>query len=90
LSFLYAEFALFVVVSIEFTLFVVLCTEFALFVVLRTEFAMCCCFSRYLNQQHIKKQQLTEAEIIYGPLGSDAQEQMEIGELGLCSKQFLM
>jgi hypothetical protein len=43
-----------------------------------------------LNQQHIKKQQLTEAEIIYGPLGPDAQEQMEIGELGLCSKQFLM
>jgi len=37
----------------------------------------------YLNQQHIKKQQLTEAEIIYGPLGPDAQEQMEIGELGL-------
>jgi cullin 2 len=36
-----------------------------------------------LNQQHIKKQQLTEAEIIYGPLGPDAQEQMEIGELGL-------
>jgi cullin 2 len=40
-------------------------------------------FSRYLNQQHIKKQQLTEAELIYGPLGPDTQEQMEIGELGL-------
>uniref|UniRef100_A0A1B6HVB3 Cullin-2 n=1 Tax=Homalodisca liturata TaxID=320908 RepID=A0A1B6HVB3_9HEMI len=37
----------------------------------------------YLNQQHIKKQKLTEAEIIYGNATSDSQEQMEIGELGL-------
>jgi cullin 2 len=41
------------------------------------------CYSRYLNQQHIKKQKLSDAEIIYGTLGPDAQEQMEIGELGL-------
>lgn len=40
----------------------------------------------YLNQQHIKKQRLTEAEIIYGTsstTASEYQEQMEIGELGL-------
>lgn len=39
----------------------------------------------YLNQQHIKKQKLTEAEIIYGSPStiSDSQEQKEIGELGL-------
>lgn len=40
----------------------------------------------YLNQQHIKKQKLTEAELIYGTSSSismDYQEQMEIGELGL-------
>ncbi|KAJ8679584.1 hypothetical protein QAD02_015371 [Eretmocerus hayati] len=39
----------------------------------------------YLNQQHIKKQKLTEAEIIYGTSGTspDYQEQKEIGELGL-------
>lgn len=40
----------------------------------------------YLNQQHIKKQKLTEAEIIYGTsstASSDYQEQKEIGELGL-------
>uniref|UniRef100_A0A1B6LDY5 Cullin-2 n=1 Tax=Graphocephala atropunctata TaxID=36148 RepID=A0A1B6LDY5_9HEMI len=37
----------------------------------------------YLNQQHIKKQKLTEAEIIYGNATADSQEQMEIGELGL-------
>ncbi|KAJ9598457.1 hypothetical protein L9F63_010853, partial [Diploptera punctata] len=37
----------------------------------------------YLNQQHIKKQKLSEAEIIYGNLTPDVQEQMEIGELGL-------
>ncbi|KAK5638922.1 hypothetical protein RI129_013217 [Pyrocoelia pectoralis] len=36
----------------------------------------------YLNQQHIKTQKLSDAEIIYG--GSDtAGEQMEIGELAL-------
>ncbi|KAL1115891.1 hypothetical protein AAG570_006180 [Ranatra chinensis] len=37
----------------------------------------------YLNQQHIKKQKLSEAEIIYGNPPSDSEEQMEIGELGL-------
>ncbi|XP_046743415.1 cullin-2 [Diprion similis] len=40
----------------------------------------------YLNQQHIKKQKTTEAEIIYGAscaAAADYQEQMEIGELGL-------
>lgn len=40
----------------------------------------------YLNQQHIKKQKLTEAEMIYGTSSTnsaDNQEQMEIGELGL-------
>ncbi|XP_015111572.1 cullin-2 [Diachasma alloeum] len=41
----------------------------------------------YLNQQHIKKTKLTEAEIIYGTASansSDYQEmEMEIGELGL-------
>ncbi|KAF7995688.1 hypothetical protein HCN44_006795 [Aphidius gifuensis] len=40
----------------------------------------------YLNQQHIKKQKLTEAELIYGTSSTnanDCQEQMEIGELGL-------
>ncbi|XP_014471950.1 PREDICTED: cullin-2 [Dinoponera quadriceps] len=40
----------------------------------------------YLNQQHIKKQKLSEAELIYGTSSSmavDYQEQMEIGELGL-------
>lgn len=37
----------------------------------------------YLNQQHIKKQKLSEAELIYGNVNADSQEQMEIGELGL-------
>ncbi|XP_075213693.1 cullin 2 [Lycorma delicatula] len=37
----------------------------------------------YLNQQHIRKQKLSEADIIYGNVAPDAQEQMEIGELGL-------
>ncbi|CAO1413455.1 unnamed protein product [Diamesa serratosioi] len=39
----------------------------------------------YLNQQHIKKQKISEAEIMYGNGGnlSVNQEQMEIGELGL-------
>lgn len=37
----------------------------------------------YLNQQHIKKQKLTEAEIIYGNFNEEVQEKMEIGELGL-------
>lgn len=38
---------------------------------------------RYLNQQHIKKQKISEAEIVYGNVAADNQEQMEIGELGL-------
>lgn len=38
---------------------------------------------RYLNQQHIKKQKISEAEIVYGNLSTDSQEQLEIGELGL-------
>lgn len=38
---------------------------------------------RYLNQQHIKKQKISEAEIVYGNLSLENQEQMEIGELGL-------
>jgi len=37
----------------------------------------------YLNQQHIKKQKITDTESFYGNLSSDAAEQMEIGELGL-------
>ncbi|BES92469.1 unnamed protein product [Nesidiocoris tenuis] len=37
----------------------------------------------YLNQQHIKKQKLSEAEIIYGNITPGDDEQMEIGELGL-------
>ncbi|XP_046838772.1 cullin-2 [Vespa velutina] len=44
------------------------------------------CLYLYLNQQHIKKQKLSEAELIYGTssaMSADCQEQMEIGELGL-------
>ncbi|XP_076240147.1 cullin 2 [Calliopsis andreniformis] len=44
------------------------------------------CLYLYLNQQHIKKQKLSEAELIYGmssTMNADYQEQMEIGELGL-------
>jgi cullin 2 len=40
----------------------------------------------YLNQQHIKKQKLSEAELLYGmgaSIDGECQEQMEIGELGL-------
>lgn len=37
----------------------------------------------YLNQQHIKKQKLSDAEMVYGNAQNDVQEQMEIGELGL-------
>lgn len=39
----------------------------------------------YLNQQHIKKQKLSEAELIYGTSSNadECQEQMEIGALGL-------
>lgn len=37
----------------------------------------------YLNQQHIKKQKLSDAEMVYGNSTSENQEQMEIGELGL-------
>lgn len=38
---------------------------------------------RYLNQQHIKKQRMSEAEIIYGNVNYETPELMEIGELGL-------
>ncbi|XP_037031220.1 cullin-2 [Bradysia coprophila] len=38
---------------------------------------------QYLNQQHIKKQRMSEAEIIYGNASLETQELMEIGELGL-------
>lgn len=37
----------------------------------------------YLNQQHIKKQKLSEVEVVYGCINHDSQEQLEIGELGL-------
>lgn len=37
----------------------------------------------YLNQQHIRKQKLSDADYIYGSVPQDVQEQMEIGELGL-------
>nr|XP_023030430.1 cullin-2 [Leptinotarsa decemlineata] len=37
----------------------------------------------YLNQQHIKTQKLSDAEIIYGSSDSTGGEQMEIGELAL-------
>ncbi|XP_056637620.1 cullin-2 [Diorhabda carinulata] len=37
----------------------------------------------YLNQQHIKTQKLSDAEIIYGSSDSSGGEQMEIGELAL-------
>lgn len=37
----------------------------------------------YLNQQHIKKQKLSEAEMTYGAFTPDPTELMEIGELGL-------
>ncbi|KAF2900626.1 hypothetical protein ILUMI_05565 [Ignelater luminosus] len=37
----------------------------------------------YLNQQHIKTQKLSDAEIIYGGSDTTGGEQMEIGELAL-------
>jgi cullin 2 len=37
----------------------------------------------YLNQQHIRTQKMSDAEIIYGSSDSSAGEQMEIGELAL-------
>ncbi|XP_037958612.1 cullin-2-like [Teleopsis dalmanni] len=37
----------------------------------------------YLNQQHIKKQKLSDAEVVYGTISTQHREQMEIGELGL-------
>lgn len=37
----------------------------------------------YLNQQHIKKQKISDADIMYGNASPDNQELMEIGELGL-------
>ena len=46
-------------------------------------FDTCLCF-RYLNQQHIKKQKVSEAELTYGSLSIDQNETIkEIGELGL-------
>ena len=42
------------------------------------------CPGRYLNNQHIKKQKMSEAELNYGSLSIEHSEQMkEIGELGL-------
>lgn len=44
------------------------------------------CLYLYLNQQHIQKQKVSDAELIYGTFSTmtdDCQEQMEIGELGL-------
>lgn len=38
---------------------------------------------QYLNNQHIKKHKLSEAEVLYGNITPDATEQMEVGELGL-------
>uniref|UniRef100_A0A2M4AJL6 Cullin-2 n=1 Tax=Anopheles triannulatus TaxID=58253 RepID=A0A2M4AJL6_9DIPT len=39
---------------------------------------------QYLNNQHIKKQKLNEAEVVYGCINqSDSQEKMEIGDLAL-------
>lgn len=37
----------------------------------------------YLNQQHIKKQKISDTEFVYGSQSPNHQEQMEIGELGL-------
>ena len=38
----------------------------------------------YLNNQHIRKQKMSEAELTYGSLSIEHMEQMkEIGELGL-------
>ncbi|XP_019874549.1 cullin-2 isoform X2 [Aethina tumida] len=37
----------------------------------------------YLNQQHIRTQKLSDAEIIYGSSDTSSGEQMEIGELAL-------
>ena len=37
----------------------------------------------YLNQQHIRTQKMSDAEIIYGSSDSSGGEQMEIGELAL-------
>lgn len=37
----------------------------------------------YLNQQHIKTQKMSDAEIIYGSPDTSAGEQIEIGELAL-------
>uniref|UniRef100_A0A1A9VZX7 Cullin-2 n=1 Tax=Glossina brevipalpis TaxID=37001 RepID=A0A1A9VZX7_9MUSC len=37
----------------------------------------------YLNQQHIKKQKISDADVVYGNLTTETYEQMEIGELGL-------
>ena len=40
--------------------------------------------ARYLNNQHIRKQKISDAELNYGSLSLDHTETMkEIGELGL-------
>ncbi|VVC31679.1 Cullin, N-terminal,Cullin, conserved site,Cullin repeat-like-containing domain,Cullin homology,Cullin [Cinara cedri] len=38
---------------------------------------------QYLNNQHIKKHRMSEAEILYGNITPDIDVQMEVGELGL-------
>ena len=37
----------------------------------------------YLNQQHIKKKRMSDAEAVYGNMTADSTGQLEIGELGL-------
>lgn len=51
----------------------------------RSYVLFCTSIFRYLNQQHIRKHKVSDAEILYGNGNnlSIAQEQMEIGELGL-------
>ena len=52
------------------------------FALIRRVYVSLC--SRYLNQQHIKKQKVSEAELTYGSLSIDQSETIkEIGELGL-------
>lgn len=41
------------------------------------------CLYTYLNIQHIKKQKISDADVVYGNLTTESYEQMEIGELGL-------
>ena len=39
-------------------------------------------FCRYLNQQHVKKSKLSEADLTYGSIGDLPGHMVEIGELG--------